>query len=168
MRIIHIMIGHKIKWLFCLIIICINGCSLFNWDEVKEYDYDCIISNATNDTLEITFGVDIAKYSIESFSILPNDNFIYENGTFPINEDKNPITEGLFNEPPWPFVEQTRVYINEKLVIKWLGPPREMDDSIHHFYNYNSWESFLDKNAKGHEGKVIFTIYESDMGSIME
>ena len=51
------------------------------------------------------------------------------------------------------------IYINDKLVIKWEGPRREMDDVTNHFFNYNSWH--VDTISE-RELEVVFTISDLD------
>lgn len=54
--------------------------------------------------------------------------------------------------------EVVTVFRNDSLLIKWEKTSLE-SDSIHHFFNFNSWESWLEDDFMG---ILMFTIEESD------
>jgi hypothetical protein len=128
----------------------------------KNYDYYYKISfkNNTSDTLLLLLGTDTGSYvHLDSFIIEPHSNFINPDyGQEGIDKNEN-INKIIFNGGYRPFEEQARVFRNDSLKVTWNGPAQEMPDSIHHFYNYNSWEHWL---IDEYEGIVQFTIYESD------
>ncbi|MFO7867822.1 MAG: hypothetical protein R6U95_00810 [Bacteroidales bacterium] len=125
-----------------------------------EYRYAIAFKNNTSDTLLLLLGTDTANYELmDSFLIKPYDmNFFHEGHTVGVSKDEN-VKRLIFSGGYRPFEEQARVYRNDSLKVTWNGPAQEMPDSIHHFYNYNSWEHWL---IDEYEGIVQFTIYESD------
>jgi len=162
-----ILIGHNAHLIYglLLIIITLTSCDLFSWDEISDCYYNVYIENQTSDTLKIYGGTDTASYTKDSFYVNPYEKVDYYDG-FSLNKGEDPIRNGFFHETTRSKSEQIRIYINNKLVINWIGPPREMGDTIHHFFNYNSWVSQLNKNGK--DGIIQFTIYESDLKSNTE
>lgn len=155
-----IMIGHSRFLMLICIVIGLQGCRLFEWDRFEGYNYQCILLNSTNDTLKFVFGSDTIVYTPEKFFIYPDSSYQY--ASFDLNDEEDPVRDGLYKERNR-LTEQVRVYVDDSLVINWQGPPREMADTVHHIFNYNSWENILDKEeAMGYDGMVLFTIRESD------
>ncbi len=152
MRIACIQIGRKLL-LPITGIYLFTGCHFFEWDREPDSIY-ISINNNTNDSLLLIFGKEEIS---DSFVLCPNietvcGNIVFENGD-------DIIRDLLFTKENCAFEEQTQVYQHDSLLVTWLGPGREMPDSIHHFYNYNSWEILVEAD----NGKVVqFTITESD------
>jgi hypothetical protein len=135
---------------------------LFNscWTKHYDYWYQKRIKNNTVDTLLVLFGTNSEKYcGIDSIEIMPNSNYVFESSKG-IDEGENPIIL-FFSDASVSFTKQARVYRNDSLKVTWNGPAQEMPDSIHHFYNYNSWEQWM-IDDEVYDGIVQFTIYESD------
>lgn len=128
------------------------------WSRNYNYRYSVRIHNSTSDTLLLILGKDNEDYYVDSIQILPVGVFTFV-GTPGIDKHQNAV-RCILNSRNRPFQDQARVYRNDSLKVVWDGPPREMPDSIHHFYNYKSWESWL---IDDDEGVVMFTIYESDL-----
>ena len=153
------MIGRKKIFLQLLLISLITNSCIFEHfeDPPDDYNYRIYYKNATNDTLILLLGSDSAAYETETFKLYPLDS-VRHNG-IPINKGEDVIKDGLFSGY-YLLEDQARVYKEDSLVVNWYGPPREMHDSIHHFFNYNSWDHWL---INRHKGRVRFTIYEEDV-----
>ena len=151
------MIGRKkaIGLIFVVILsFGLNSC-IFEYfeDEPADYIYAIYYKNATNDTLTLILGNDSLDYGEREFVLNPLDSVPYFG--FGVDKGDDVITK-LFSGYR-PLQDQARIYKEDSLIVNWYGPPREMPDSVHHFFNYNSWDYWLiDK----HDGIVRFTIYE--------
>jgi hypothetical protein len=157
-NIAHIAIGRKTTFvLILLMMLVLNSCKLFNWDKEDDFYYTQCIKNTTKDTLLLVLGKDNEEYNLDEFKLMP-DSILYTGLNFGVNKGDDPIFNN-FNDGYRPLEEQARIYRNDSLLITWEGPA-EYKDSLHHFYNYNSWEYWIED---GDEGIVMFTIYESDL-----
>jgi len=159
-NIIFTLIGHKkiINIGIILIIVLGLNCCIFEHfeDPPEDYNYRIYYRNATNDTLILLLGSDSASYETKSFKLSPLDSVRHIG--IPINKGEDVIKEGLFSGY-YLLEDQARIYKDDSLIVNWYGPLREMPDSVHHFFNYNSWDYWLiDK----HNGIVRFTVYEED------
>ncbi|MBN1926333.1 MAG: hypothetical protein JW798_10910 [Prolixibacteraceae bacterium] len=148
--------------LFSVLIFCLAGC----WEDYHDNYYQVFFRNDTSDTLLLLLGKDSAAYHpLLSYTIIPHhDTTLYWHSITGVNDDEDPVV-CIFSGGFAPFEDQARVYRHDSLKVSWVGPAREMPDSIHHFYNYNSWDSWLleEKQLDGATGIVLFTIYESDL-----
>jgi len=178
---LSITIGRKALFFFGIffLIILPFSCDLFRWDEQPDYNYLISIKNETIDTLLIS--INGGFISIDDFKgniIYPNTSTTISNSG--IMEGDDPIVEALSD---WHGLVSCWLYkidgdsikvINhhfnrlyypdrENLVATWDAPFRYMGDSINHFFNYNSWESWLEEVDIVGDGIVQFTIYESDL-----
>jgi len=156
---INTMIGRRnIFLLIFFISLTSNSCIFEHFEDPPEdYNYRIYYKNSTNDTLILLLGSDSAAYETETFRLYPSDS-VKHNG-IPINKGEDVIKDGLFSGY-YLLEDQARIYKDDSLIVNWLAPPREMADSIHHFFNFNSWDYWLiDK----HDGIVRFTIYEEDL-----
>jgi len=144
-----------------VLMLMLTGCPPAAFD----YNYQIFYRNETTDTILLIFGKDNAENYVDSLLITPmRDTFIEGDGINGVYNGEDPI-EIIFSGGYRPLEEQVRVYRHDSLKVTWDGPARYMSDSIHHFYNYNSWDSWLldEKNKYGATGVVMFTIYESDL-----
>ena len=142
----------------CFLIAFLNSCFLFQWEKEDDYWYAIGILNKTNDTLSILLGYKhtvFDKNSIYPDTIPPFDTLYF--GGMGIDEGLRIERELLYEEPTW---DTVHVYRHDTLKAAWFGPGREMPDSTHNFFNYNSWESWL---IDDNEGIVMFTIYPEDL-----
>jgi len=151
------LIGRKKIGLIIIVILSfgLNSC-IFEYfeDEPADYIYTIYFKNATNDTLTLILGNDSLDYGEDKFVLNPLDSVPPHHG-FGVDKGDDVITK-LFSGYR-PLQDQARIYKEDSLIVNWYGPPREMPDSVHHFFNYNSWDYWLiDK----HDGIVRFTIYE--------
>lgn len=152
------------NWLLTLIFAwLLTGC----WEMDYDNYYQAHVKNDTSDTILLLLGKDDAVYYVQSFIILPGKDtslFAHGHGVRGVNDNEDPINV-IFNGGFAPFNDQARVYRHDSLKVTWVGPGREMPDSIHHFYNYNSWDSWLldEKLGNGATGIVMFTFLASDV-----
>lgn len=154
---VTIVIGHRSKIIIIGFFLLI-GCRLWEIDDSGDYWYMVKIENSTSDTLKIIFGQDLLSFE-NTHSINPNSQLKVFG--MKVYKGEKVITEKLFCGGFKPFEEQLSIYRNDTLKIQWYGPAQYMNETFHHFYNYNSWESWLEDN--GRDGIVLFTIYESDL-----
>jgi hypothetical protein len=112
------------------------------------------VKNNTKDSIKILFG---NRPIVDSFYIEPDSIIEY----FSSGTDSNQgfIKDVLFEGGYVPFKTRARVYVSNHLMVDWEGPAEDKD-SLHHFYNYNSWETWLVDESNG---IAMFTIYESDL-----
>jgi hypothetical protein len=141
------------------IIIVLHGCGLFNWDKEQDYYYRMLVWNNTNDTLTLVFNDSVINNSIYNYTIFPNDTAELENNAKGVNKEQDPI-ETMFTDGKHDYYLFACVFKNDSLLKKWEGPLSIMNDSTHHFFNYNSWDTWL---TADNEGVVIFNIEESDI-----
>ena len=157
--IMNTLIGRKkaIYFIYIVIVGCgLNSCLLeFLNDEPADYIYAIYFKNATDDTLTLILGNDSLDYGEREFVLSPLDSLPYYGIGLDQGDD---VIERLFSGRRT-LMDQARIYKNDSLVVNWYGPPCEMHDSIHHFFNYNSWDHWL---INRHDGIVRFTIYEED------
>ena len=180
-------IGHKI---FPIIIILsiFSCCDLFRWDESPDYEYLIAYNNLTDDTLLITLnkGGFISSFDLRESILYPDSINIYSGSMNGVMRGEEPIKE-VFSE--WSGVDSCWIYLYDNemkqianqeydtiegliipsrnsLLVVWDAPLREMGDSINHFFNYDSWESWLLENKR--DGIIQFTIYESDISKNQE
>ncbi len=148
-------IGHNIL-IYCIILVSLLSCDLFRWDvDDDAYRFVSYIKNGTNDSLRIHLHKKNNSFEIDT-TLASSHKFIYSGS--PVSEEDDILTEHLFDDP-YNDSYTLSVYKADTLVVKWDGPAKEMGDSIHHFYNYDSW----DVELIGNDYELEFTIYESDI-----
>lgn len=155
MRTIYILIGHKFNFIL-VVSFLLSGCWLSEVDDLGDYKYISYIKNESNDSLRIYINKESSVYEIDS--TIATDTKIPYNGGREVNNGDDVLTKRLFFDS-FDDSYDVCVYINDRLVIKWIGPASYMGDSVHHFYNYDSWDVELVNN----EYILEFTIYESDL-----
>jgi hypothetical protein len=156
LHIIYTLIGLKnILYLLALMFL-LPGCDLFRWDDGGDYKYISYIKNESNDSLRIYIHKSTSIYNIDS-TIAHNSKISY-NGGREVDKRDDVLTERLFYDS-FDNSYDVSVYLEDSLVVKWSGPPSYMGDSIHHFYNYDSWNVELIGNVY----ELEFVIYESDL-----
>lgn len=153
------LIGHKLV-IACLLF-SISGC----WQLRYDHRYDTVIKNGTDYTLMLVIGDfpqdtylqdTLLMEAFEEISYPDQVEFLESDDTISIMKE---VLYGLTA-----FSQSVRVYKSDSLCITWTGPGREMEDSIHHLYNFYSWE-FIPKDDYDEyliDGKIMFTILESD------
>ena len=129
-----------------------------------DYYYEVLIENGTNDTISFVYGTDNLptnfqlkdKYICLPYSILDGDH----NGFYSIgfNGDKEPVSF-FFSEFIHP-LDTFLVFRHDTLKARWVYPAYSGPSSVHSFFNYNSWKSWL---TYAKHGKIMFTIYPSDL-----
>lgn len=143
-----------------VLMLMLTGCPPAAFD----YSYQVFYRNETTDTILLIFGKDDADYNVDSLTISPmRDTFFEGESWIGVYKDEDPLVH-LLNQSTVPIMDQVRAYRHDSLKVTWGGPGRNMPDSIHHFYNYNSWDSWLldEKGCCGETGIIMFTITEDD------
>jgi hypothetical protein len=135
---------------FIISLLLFSGCFSYNPD----FENKVVINNNTKDTLlfQVTKKY-ISDIPGDEIDLLPGSNTLglhHTLSSFEIIQDN------------WKYRGDT-VEIHRKgyLPIKWAAPLREMPDSVHHFFNKNSWEIKMG----GHKDEweiATFTITEED------
>jgi len=134
------------------------------WEKNYDYAYDIKIENATPDTLRLLIGqvnsttITEPLYSID---LLPYET---QNGNksglygMKANEGINPIQLRFSNG--WKGIDTVLVFHKDTLMCIWTAPAYGGSDSIHNFFNYNSWSYWIEKDP---DGVMMFTIYPEDL-----
>jgi len=123
-----------------------------------DYKYKSYIKNESNDSLRVLIDKEGSLYSLDT-TIAHNEQVVYNSGR-EVDKSDDVLTERLFLET-YDDSYNVSVYIDDGLYITWTGPASFMGDSIHHFYNYDSWNVELNDNVY----ELCFTINESDLKS---
>lgn len=156
MHIIDTRIGLKSIY-FIGIAIFLNSCGLFGWDEDYDYYYRIMIYNTTSDTLILTVN-DTVLSDFLNYELLP-ESTVHINDGRNLNEGQD-VIKVLYTDGKHEYYSVVSVFKNNNNLVTWKGPSFIKPDSIHHFFNYSSWDHWLiDEN----EGIVQFTIYKSDI-----
>jgi hypothetical protein len=114
-----------------------------------------IVINSTSDTLLLKLSKKHISEIGEDFIISPNNETtlavaLYTSG-FGIIEDN-------FGDSR----DTIEIYRNDSLFVKWGGPLISLPDSIHSFYNKNSWTKAMGGNDNEYE-IMKFTINATDL-----
>ena len=147
-------IGHSLS--IILILLMFSSCRLFETDDLGDYWYVAKIKNNTNETLLVILGEE--PPIVDSLFIIP-DSSVSCRGGMKVYKGQDVIKELLFTSGYRPLESRARVLRGDSVLVDWHGPAEDKGE-LHHFYNYNSWKSWL-KNER--DGIVEFTIYESDL-----
>lgn len=119
------------------------------WNEVR-------VLNSTNDTLVLNL---TKKY----ISDIGHKDTIYPKSEYLMARALYTSGFGIIEDSFGNSRDTIEVYRNDTLLVKWGGPLQSLPDSIHSFYNKNSWE-ITQGGRKNKFVIIIFTIYESDLG----
>jgi hypothetical protein len=148
------MIGRNSIYLLLIISVFLTSCRLWEIDNDGAYSYISYLKNSSEDTIKVTISSGFTGYLIDTL-INPNEK-VELKGNFEIMKENDVIRDIMFsNNTP----ELVQVFHFDTLKVSWKGPASEMDENIHHFFNFNSW----DVNLTGNKYTVVFTIYESDL-----
>jgi hypothetical protein len=156
MRMIYIQTGHKVKLYLLILLTLMSSCDLFRWDDGGDYKYKSYIRNESNSSIRILIDKENSPYSLDTI-LVHNEQVIYNSGR-EVDKGDDVLTERLFLDS-YDDSYNVNIFIDDSLYIVWTGPTTYMGDSIHHFYNYDSWDIELIDN----EYILEFTIYESDL-----
>jgi len=135
-----------------------KGCILFSWDSYDPYIYKTDYHNNTSDTIELIL---IPHQPQKFIRILPGATY-REEGSFGVDYEEDVIMDGLFSTEDNRYWNEISIRWHDSLMHTWYGPVKDLHDSIHSFFNKNSWDV---TGPKPNEtvGKVQFTIIESDL-----
>lgn len=148
--------GLKI-FIVILIISNMTGCGWIFWDKEYDYDYRIMMENKTNDTLFLVLNDSLLIDTIYGYTLLPHDTTSLEDGRS-LNKGQD-VIEALFSDGKHEYYNIASIFRHDSLLIKWEGTSFK-SDSIHHFFNYNSWDSWL---INDNEGIIMFSINELDL-----
>jgi len=126
------------------------GCFSYSPDFLNKV----VINNSTGDTLQFQ---GTKKYITD----LPGDNLDLYPGMNNLYMDRK--------SSPFEMIERNLKYRGDTIeiirkgydTIKWAAPLREMPDSVHHFFNKNSWEIKMGGHKDDWE-IATFTLTEDD------
>lgn len=150
--------GRIIIIIFTIMILFLSGCILINVDPCGPYVYRIEFLNETNETIDLLL---IPTNYGKAIKLIPDS--IVDYSGFCLDEDEDVILDGLFPENHDVFWNEISIRWQDSLIHTWTGPPRELHDSVHHFFNYNSWE-YLPKESNPEEyWYVRFIIQEKDL-----
>jgi len=142
-----------------LILFVFAGC----WEKKYDYTYETFLVNSTKDTLNVIIGVKNTNISTEYFrnlTIPPNDTLDGNENGFggkSINEDMELMKTWFVS---WHNLDTIQIFRNDTLKCIWTAPSSSKPESIHDFFNYNSWKTWIiDKPY----GVMMFTIYPEDL-----
>lgn len=148
-------IGRKVYINIIIILIFNLGLSSCIFQErPSDYRFEAFFKNSTSDTLNLILGNDSLYYGVREFVLYPSESIPI--GGCEVDKGESVVKKCLPNGRS-ALSDQARIYKDDSLMVNWLGPHREMADSIHHFFNYNSWDYWLIDNDNG---VVRFTIDE--------
>jgi hypothetical protein len=138
-----------IKLLFILLFLSNSSCKREedSWNEVK-------VINSSKDTLILN----LTKKYISDFG---DKNTLYPNSEYLMARALYKSGFGIIEDDFGDSRDTIEIYRNDSLLIKWGGPLLSSPDSIHSFYNKNSWKIILSGDKNKYE-IILFTIYESD------
>lgn len=143
------LIGHKL--VIASLLICISGC----WQKNYDYSFRSYILNMTGDSIRLNFSIESSNLIIDT--ILFDGDLIDFNGHRDVMKEDNVLTDHLFHGSYGSYV--VKIFHSDSLEIEWMGPASFMGDSVHHFFNYDSWQV----NFMNDEYELIFTILDSDI-----
>jgi hypothetical protein len=129
--------------LIILIILSFFSCKRAEdaWNEIR-------IMNETNDTLTLNISKKYISDIGEYFLIKPNKSIRIANATY--------ISDFEIINSNWGDARDTiEIYRHDTLLAKWGAPLRNLPDSIHSFYNKNSWVI----EEGGRKNKYIIATY---------
>jgi len=147
-----IQIGRK-YFIYIILISFFTSCDIFKWDSSGYYSFSSHIVNKTEDSVRIILYNEESLYALDT--TLSPDAKILHNGAREVGKDDDVLTQYLFHD----YYNESyilEVYRKDSLIESWYGPARFMGDSVHHFYNYDSWDVTL----IDYEYILEFTIYE--------
>lgn len=115
-----------IKLLF-IIIISYSSCKREEnaWNEVR-------VINSTSDTLVLNLSKKYISDKGDKDTLYPNSEYLMARALYTSGFG---IIEDNFGDSR----DTIEIYRNDSLLIKWGGPLQSLPDSIHSFYNRNSW-----------------------------
>jgi len=163
MHLTGITIGRNIIVIFTLLLLGAFQCG--EKIEPKDNNYTVWVHNVTSNKISIAFKDNYGEFSDaypEIFIIANDSSSRFPFSPFGFNKtdvELNPV-KYILNKN---YITETLVYRNDSLKVTWKGPAADLPDSIHNFYNYNSWEVELTPNVPDQTGTLNFYIEETDL-----
>lgn len=125
-----------------------------------DYNYETQLENSTGDSLLVCFHHKNTNEIFKKIEIYPYDTIYGEESRFgwiKTNEGMD-VVKLWFNT--WDVIDTVLIYRNDTLKCIWTAPASGKPDSVHDFFNYNSWKTWLiDKR----NGVMMFTIKPEDL-----
>ena len=170
--------------LFCIFLL--NSC-IFAWDPDPESENELRIVNSTGDTLIIGFARDWAypdnydgnKPPLQDLvELYPEENFRYGgmlnasltellNGFSWDERDTMKIYKAVCESCGGKLIHDRggnlTLFMGEICYVKWGGPVVTLPESVHSFYNTNSWVLKTEGKKKNKRTIATFTITEDDL-----
>ena len=152
----------KLTMLSIIIMIGLSGlftsCNLLFWDEPTDW-LDVYYVNNTNADISLVFSADTAKVEQDSIVIASSARYFVKRVA---EED-----ELIFNlqELVAKFSgDSISLYKSELFVKTWDTIPGSYGDTVHNFFNYDSWKlSPINGDDPNLVGEIIFTITDEDL-----
>ncbi len=152
-----IQIGRSIILVFIFLLFAAILCE--KGPEPTTNNYTAWVHNSTTSTLSFNY-IGSSEYSRKEKYLIPAYDSI-KVGTVNYNDVDNlldPIEQFSFNDFLY-----VKIYRNDSLKVTWEGPAADLPDSVHSFFNYNSWEIKLTPDVPGQTGTINFYIEETDL-----
>ncbi len=132
--------------------------------EPKANNYEVWVHNTTSASISLNFEDTYEVYPKEQQLLITAYDSTNQFNFSPFgfnNSDaiQDPIKQLLDNFS----IIRTFVYRNDSLKVTWKGPAADLPDSVHSFFNYNSWEIKLTPDVPGQTGTINFYIEEADL-----
>jgi hypothetical protein len=138
-----LIMAFKISFIIFMISLLLFSCK--RADEAQHLSY---LKNTTGDTIYFVW------QDLEPGLIYPYGNVIFLSG---VNYSSTiEYIKETYNKDG-----DTVMFYNSRDTVKWRAPFRNLPDSIHSFYNENSWEITYGGNKNKYE-RATFTITEDD------
>jgi hypothetical protein len=150
------------KYFLIICTLFLSGC----WSMDYKYSYKIELYNQTNDSLRVLISTiyvsidEMLKYDTSNLDRAYSHHFIIEPlsskaiNNIGVNNDVE-LKEGVFD-----IIDSVFMFRRDSLKTIWYFPVREEPDSIHNFFNWNSWEIKLTDEKYGY---CRFTIYPEDL-----
>jgi hypothetical protein len=159
LQIQFIQIGHKFGFVICIFL---GSCNLFEWDTPPEAKYWIFVKNESLDALVLIREFNNGTIHSDSFPILALGSTYLDDNVILKSKKQDPLKE-VFSDIASSFTQSAKILKGDSLVAYWEGPPKEMGDSVHHFFNYSSWEVIQYPADSSVNGIIQFTITEEDL-----
>ncbi len=121
------------------------------WEKSMEDSHQAYLVNETDDTIYCYEGDNFGLTALSREYVLPREKALLSNGQFTQFQDIRRLNN-----------QGDSVYVYTKYdTVVWYPPLRKMPDSIHSYYNENSWE--ITKGGSKNKYTIsTFRIYKSD------
>jgi len=152
-----IQIGRNIIFVFIFLLFAAILCE--KGPEPTANNYTAWVHNTTNNTISFNSKGSSEYNRNEEYLIPAYDSIKFGTANYnDVDNSLNPIEQFILND-----LLYVKIYRNDSLKVTWEGPAAYLPDTIHSFFNYNSWEIKLTPDASGQTGTLNFHIEEADL-----